>query len=143
MGKPTVSPTAKAPQAPQSLPLTAVTIRRLTDFDRGNSSTSKEPGERPEHVALAMDFVARLHYRRNADDQAEWAAGARLVESVYGLAYFINEQRELDVDMRTFLADSLEYLAIRIAIALDGPERRMARWRVSVADVDAAKAVAS
>jgi hypothetical protein len=47
----------------------------------------------------------------------------------------------MSVDMRTFLAESIEYAAVRVAIALEAPGARLARWQVTIEP--AQKAVAS
>lgn len=87
-------------------------------------------------MALALDFLGRLRFRRATHEMDAWATGARLVEYLYGLAELIGEKGTdgLSADQEAFLVESIEYAAVRVAIALDGPERRLARWQVTLGD---------
>jgi hypothetical protein len=146
MSKSKIAPVARIPQpAQKSYALTAVQVECLDAFDQGNS-LAPIGAESPEFVALALDFMGRLYFRRANHEQEDWASGRRLVEYLTGLSELITYRNSdgFSQEMGTFLAESIEYAAMRAAVALDGPERRMARWRVSLGDVEAApKAVAS
>jgi hypothetical protein len=136
------------PKVPRNAPmknwlvhLTRVQIRRVEDFSGKPIPRKQQTEMSVDDVALALDFLERINWRRTREEKAAWIDSQVISDRLHALRGLIHLRQELvdrhalavsEEDWDAFIADLLEYFTIRAELAGETTIPRERRYAVIV-----------
>ncbi len=139
MSKPKVP--RKAPEN-ALLPLASLTIRRVESFSGKPLHGVERDVISTGDVALALDFLERIQYRRLEPEKKTWIDAETVTDRLHTLRKLIQVAPRIlnadddayisEYDMADLTADILEYLTVRAELAGEMASARERRYMVTV-----------
>lgn len=138
-----MSKTKVAQKPPKKLPLHLgdAAIQQVRDFSSNAIPRARQQKMPVGDVALALDFLQRLKWRRSDDENRAWIDSETISDRLHALRALIHLRQELadgdrlgvsEHEWDAFIADLLEYFTVRAELAGQPSTWREIRYMVSV-----------